>query len=59
MRLTLQLIDVHMYKNPVDTSAVVAIMDNVIEKTEDLDKKLLFAQRKLEFLEEFSDNCAA
>lgn len=46
-----------MCKNPVDTTAIIGIMDDVIQTTEDSDKKLLFAQRKLEFLEEFSDSC--
>ncbi|XKL64507.1 hypothetical protein PGB90_004593 [Kerria lacca] len=56
-RLRLQLIDVYMNKIPVDVPEILNIMDDVIEKEEDSEKKLLFAQRKLEFLEEFSDDC--
>lgn len=47
-----------MCKNPVDPSEIIKILDKFVSTSENMDRKLLFAQRKLEFLEEFSDDCA-
>lgn len=55
-RLRLQLIDLYMNQTPVNEEAIVKVMDEVIDQESEVEKKLLFAQRKLEFLEEFSEN---
>ena len=54
-RLYLQLIDLGLQRNPVDTEEVVGYMDMFIEREHaDLEQRVLFAQRKVEFLEDFS-----
>ncbi|XP_046628060.1 pre-mRNA-processing factor 39 [Neodiprion virginianus] len=54
-RLYLQLIDLGLQRSPVDTSEVVGYMDMFIEREHaDLEQRVLFAQRKVEFLEDFS-----
>lgn len=51
----LQLIDLGLQRNPVDTQEVVGYMDMFIEREHaDLEQRVLFAQRKVEFLEDFS-----
>ncbi|KAK9294681.1 hypothetical protein QLX08_010798 [Tetragonisca angustula] len=54
-RLYLQLIDLGMQRTPVDTQEIVGYMDMFIEREHaDLEQRVLFAQRKVEFLEDFS-----
>ncbi|XP_039314758.1 pre-mRNA-processing factor 39 [Solenopsis invicta] len=54
-RLYLQLIDLAMQRTPVDTQEIVGYMDLFIEREHaDLEQRVLFAQRKVEFLEDFS-----
>ncbi|XP_076166107.1 pre-mRNA processing factor 39 isoform X2 [Ptiloglossa arizonensis] len=54
-RLYLQLIDLGMQRAPVDTQEIVGYMDMFIEREHaDLEQRVLFAQRKVEFLEDFS-----
>ncbi|KAK0164786.1 hypothetical protein PV328_003362 [Microctonus aethiopoides] len=54
-RLYLQLIDLGLQRNPVDTDEVISYMDMFIEREHaDLEQRVLFAQRKVEFLEDFS-----
>ncbi|XP_015187611.1 PREDICTED: pre-mRNA-processing factor 39-like [Polistes dominula] len=54
-RLYLQLIDLGLQRNPVDTQEIVGYMDMFIEREHaDLEQRVLFAQRKVEFLEDFS-----
>ncbi|XP_077265625.1 pre-mRNA processing factor 39 [Temnothorax americanus] len=54
-RLYLQLIDLAMQRTPVDTQEIVGYMDMFIEREHaDLEQRVLFAQRKVEFLEDFS-----
>lgn len=54
-RLYLQLIDLGLQRNPVDTTEVIGYMDMFIEREHaDLEQRVLFAQRKVEFLEDFS-----
>lgn len=54
VRIPLQMIDLAMQREEVDEAEVLAIMDGVIEKEElDAEQKVLFAQRKVEFLEDF------
>lgn len=55
----MQLIDVYLSKSPVDSDEIVSVMDDVVKTEEDSEKKLLFSQRKLEFLEEFAEECTA
>jgi pre-mRNA-processing factor 39 len=52
-KLYLQLVDVHYQQNPVNEAEITKIMDRAIEVLEDTEQKVLFAQRKVEFLEEF------
>ncbi|XP_034939966.1 pre-mRNA-processing factor 39 [Chelonus insularis] len=54
-RLYTQLIDLGLQRNPVDTNEVVGYMDMFIDREHaDLEQRVLFAQRKVEFLEDFS-----
>lgn len=56
VRIPLQMIDLAMQRVPLDEEEVVQILDGVIDK-EDLDaeQRVLFAQRKVEFLEDFGN----
>ncbi|XP_071454184.1 pre-mRNA-processing factor 39 [Hetaerina americana] len=53
-RLYLQLIDMGLQRNPFDEKEVLAIFDEFLSKEGiETDQKVLFAQRKVEFLEDF------
>lgn len=54
VRIPLQMIDLAMQRPAVDDQEVIEIMDRVLDR-EDLDteQRVLFAQRKVEFLEDF------
>ncbi|KAJ8955805.1 hypothetical protein NQ318_005346 [Aromia moschata] len=53
-RLYLQLIDLTLQKEDVAESEVVEVIDSFLEKeSTDSEQKVLFAQRKLEYLEDF------
>lgn len=53
-RLVLQMIDLLLQRPIVDENEVVTIIDNFISRDGmELDQKVLFAQRKVEFLEDF------
>ncbi len=47
------LIDINKWPRPLCVDNVIDAIDDVINREENLGKKLIFAQRKLEFLEEF------
>lgn len=54
-RLYLQLIDLAMQRLPVDTQEIIGYMDMFIDREHaDLEQRVLFAQRKVEFVEDFS-----
>ncbi|XP_032455146.1 pre-mRNA-processing factor 39 isoform X21 [Nasonia vitripennis] len=54
-RLYLQLIDLGLQRNPIDTQEVISYMDLFIDREHaDAEQRVLFAQRKVEFLEDFS-----
>lgn len=56
-RLYLQLIDLTLQKDDVTESQIIEIMDSFLEKeATDVDQKTLFAQRKLEYLEDFGSD---
>ncbi|XP_060518445.1 pre-mRNA-processing factor 39 [Cylas formicarius] len=56
-RLYLQLIDLVLQKEDVTEEEVCTIMDEFLEKeTADAEQKVLFAQRKLEYLEDFGSS---
>ena len=56
-RLYLQLIDFSFQKNDFNETEIVSYMDTFLEKEGvEIDQKILFAQRKLVFLEEFGSN---
>ena len=57
VRITLQMIDLAMQRERVDEKEVVEILDAELNR-EDLDQeqRVLFAQRKVEFLEDFGMN---
>lgn len=56
-RLYLQLIDMTMQKEIPYERDVVQLIDTFLEKESlDMDQKILFAQRKLEFLEDFGSD---
>jgi len=53
-RLYLNLVDIHMQKTPIDVAAVVAVFDRFLQLPDASPQaKHLFAQKKLEFLEDF------
>lgn len=52
--LLLQLIDIKMNDSPMNVVAIVELIDNIIHmKSIDIEQQVIFAQRKVEFLEEF------
>ncbi|XP_044744109.1 pre-mRNA-processing factor 39 isoform X2 [Coccinella septempunctata] len=56
-RLYLQYIDLTMQKDDVTEKEIVEIFDSFLEKESvDADQKVLFAQRKLEYLEDFGSD---
>ncbi|KAJ8929257.1 hypothetical protein NQ314_018074 [Rhamnusium bicolor] len=53
-RLYLQLIDLTLQKENVTEAEIIEVIDSFLEKeTTDPEQKVLFAQRKLEYLEDF------
>ncbi|XP_049776304.1 pre-mRNA-processing factor 39-like [Schistocerca cancellata] len=52
-RLYLQLIDMGLQKNPLNEEEIIAIIDQFLSGDADPEQKVLFAQRKVEFLEDF------
>lgn len=58
-RLRLQLIDLAMQTKPLDIDLVVSVIDRFLERDIDADQKVLFAQRKIEFLEDFATDVLA
>lgn len=56
-RLVLQMIDLVLQRSEVDENEVVTIMDNFMNRDGiEPDQKVLFAQRKVEFLEDFGSS---
>lgn len=56
-RLYLQYIDLALQKDDVTEKDIVEIFDSFLEKENvDIDQKVLFAQRKLEYLEDFGSD---
>ncbi|XP_058808980.1 pre-mRNA-processing factor 39 isoform X2 [Phymastichus coffea] len=54
-RLYLQLIDLGLQRTPINVQEVVSYMDLFIDREHaDAEQRVLFAQRKVEFLEDFS-----
>lgn len=50
----MQLIDLNLQKEGIAEAEVLSYIDEFLAKdTADIDQKVLFAQRKLEFLEDF------
>ncbi|XP_018331936.1 pre-mRNA-processing factor 39 isoform X2 [Agrilus planipennis] len=59
-RLYLQLIDIHLQKDDIDEAEVLSLVDSFLTKEGgDLEQKVMFAQRKLEFLEDFGSDIQA
>ncbi|XP_075223787.1 pre-mRNA-processing factor 39-like isoform X3 [Lycorma delicatula] len=56
-RLYLQLIDMAMQRSSVQESEVLSVIEQFMTReSADLDQKLMFAQRKVEFLEDFGSS---
>ncbi|KAG5671606.1 hypothetical protein PVAND_001799 [Polypedilum vanderplanki] len=56
-RLALQYVDLVLQRQNVDEKEILGILDKFIQQDGlDLDQKLLFAQRKVEFLEDFGSS---
>lgn len=56
-RLYLQLIDLSMQKGDIVESEILSYFDSFLEKEGvDIEQKILFSQRKLEFLEDFGSS---
>ncbi|XP_059471620.1 pre-mRNA-processing factor 39 [Neocloeon triangulifer] len=59
-RLFLNLIDIHLQKSHVDVTSIVAIFDRFLQLPDaPAQQKHVFAQRKLEFLEDFGPDVAS
>ncbi|XP_065343520.1 pre-mRNA-processing factor 39 isoform X1 [Cloeon dipterum] len=59
-RLFLNLIDIHMSRCPVEVEAVVGVMDRFLSSADaPAQQKHVFAQRKLELLEDFGSDIAS
>lgn len=52
-RLYLQLISMEMERSPMNETAIIETLDQCIARDMEADQKILFAQRKVEFLEDF------
>lgn len=55
-RLYLQLIDMGLQQNPLDEDSIISIIDQFLSRDTDPEQKVLFAQRKVEFLEDFGND---
>lgn len=55
-RLYLQLIDMGLQVNPLDENNIIFIIDQFLSRDTDPEQKVLFAQRKVEFLEDFGSD---
>lgn len=56
-RLALQLVDLALQRATVDEAEVIAILDDFVNKDSlEADQKVLFTQRKVEFLEDFGSS---
>lgn len=55
-RLYLQLIDMGLQKTPIDEDSIISILDQFLSKEGEPEQKLMFAQRKIEFLEDFGSD---
>ncbi len=55
-KLYLQLLDVGLHEYPLKLAEVIALLDRAIENSGNAKLKLLFTQRKVEFLEDFGDS---
>eukprot|EP00092_Neocalanus_flemingeri_P037907 GFUD01041262.1.p1 GENE.GFUD01041262.1~~GFUD01041262.1.p1 ORF type:complete len:747 (+),score=270.92 GFUD01041262.1:56-2296(+) len=58
-KLYLQQVDLLLNTTPMDVQAVVAVLDKALEQEIPEKHKLLFSQRKVEFLEDFGLDIAA
>ncbi|CRL06004.1 CLUMA_CG019081, isoform A [Clunio marinus] len=59
-RIALQIIDLALQRNNVDEKEILGILDDFMKQESlELDQKLLFAQRKVEFLEDFGSSVIA
>lgn len=53
-RLLLQLIEIKMNDDPMNINAIVNLINNILNmKSIEIEQQVLFAQRKVEYLEEF------
>lgn len=58
-RVVLQMVDLALQRPSVDEKEVVKIMDDFLARESiDIDQKVLFTQRKVEFLEDFGQSAA-
>lgn len=55
-RLYLQLIDMGLQQNPLNEDNIISIIDQFLSRDTDPEQKVLFAQRKVEFLEDFGND---
>lgn len=56
-RIALQVIDLALQRDPVDEKEILEVLDTFMtQESLDPDQKLLFAQRKVEFLEDFGSS---
>lgn len=55
-KLYLQLIDVEYHQPEMDEASLMTVFDRAIHSDLDLDQRVTFSQRKLEFLEDFGSD---
>lgn len=54
-RLLLQIIEIKTNDNPMETNAIIKLFDSILNLDYiDVEQQMIFAQRKVEYLEEFA-----
>jgi len=55
-KLYLQLIDIEYQQSVMDEPSLLTVFDRAVNSDLDLDQRVAFSQRKLEFLEDFGSD---
>merc|ERR1711915_879112 len=58
-KLYLQQIDILINSSPMDVNRIVGVIDEALKEVSPEKQKLIFAQRKVEFLEDFGSDVIA
>ncbi len=58
-KLYMQQLDILVHQFPMDADRILSLLDRALDKMESVKHRLLFSQRKVEFLEDFGTSIAA